>query len=301
MVSKVLEIRGLCPLLCTAFLFAVLYGGDSDAGARTLHYSSYSDDKEVFSSAIAAYVMTEAKDCTGGEEGTTLPAPKAGIVSHHLLAKALITDFFECVSRKGIPERVILIGPDHFNKGSSFVSVSGLPWKTPFGLLFANEAAVKTIFDALGIGEDSSAFMGEHSIGAITPFIRHYFPKSTVVPIMVKNTAPVYILRRLSDVLGGFMRDEKTLLIVSMDFSHGKTQEEARLMDAASSEAILGQRINDVYKLDVDCRACLYSLIIALRPYRAEIRRRSDSAEVSGLKDLKDVTSYFTIFMYGGR
>ncbi len=293
MVFKVLEI------ICASFLAAII--AKADAGARVLHYSSYSDDREVYASAIAAYDKTGAKDCEAGEEGTTLPAPKAGIVSHHLLAKSLITDFFECVSRKTVPERVILLGPDHFNKGSYYVSVSGLQWKTPFGPLFANEAAVKTVFSALGIGEDDAAFMGEHSIGAITPFIRHYFPKSTVVPIMIKNTSPEYVLRRLSGVLGDFMRDEKTLLIVSMDFSHGKTSPEARLMDAASREAIVDGRIGEVRKLDIDCRACLYSLMLALGPYRAEIRRRSDAAEVSGRKDLKDVTSYFTIFMYGKR
>lgn len=284
MVFKIPEIA------CAAF-FLAFFCGMSEAGVRTAHYSSYSDDAEVFSSAITAYAKTESKGCISDR------APRAGIVSHHLLAKAVITDFFECLSRKAAPERIILVGPDHFNKGLHYVSVSDLPWKTPFGRVDTDTEGTKELINA-GFTEDDAAFMGEHSIGALVPFIKRYFPESRVVPVMVKNSAPLHVLRRLSAAIGGLMHDEKTLIMVSMDFSHGKTPEEARLTDAASREVILNGRIGEVYNLDVDCRACLYSLMLAARPYRAEIQRRSDSAEVSGIRDLKDVTSYFTIFLY---
>lgn len=274
-----------------SYCFVPLLLSPSSLFARTHHYTSFSDRPELFLKAIEDYKRSPHTKCKGNKETI-----RGGIITHHFLANWMMVDFFECLASQVKPDRIILIGPDHFHKGINSVSTSSLPWKTPFGKLDANVSTVNNIKEALGLNSDYEAFSGEHSIGIVVPFIRYYFPKSRIVPVLVQKQVPRHMLLRFTRLLNQYQSDPKTLILLSMDFSHNQTSTEADRRDEVSKEAILGLKFDQVDKLDVDSPAGLFLLLSAMKEANVYIRHHSNSSKITGKKDIKNVTSYFTMF-----
>lgn len=261
------------------------------AFARTQNYSSFSDRPDLFLKAIEEYKNNRLEGCQFHEG-----AIRGGIVTHHFLADQMMVDFFECLASQTKPERIILMGPDHFRKGLNAVSVSSLPWKTPFGMLDADKEAVGKIRKALDLKMDDDAFSGEHSIGILVPFIRHYFPDTRIVPLTVKKQLPKNMSITLAELLRQYQSDPKTLILLSMDFSHYQPPDESDRRDEISKRVILDQSIELINSLDVDSPSGLFLLLSAMNGSDISIRQHSNSAKITGKMGLKSVTGYFTIF-----
>lgn len=264
--------------------------------ARTHHFSFYSDEPERFLKAIEIYRSSRPARCKKGGR-----IVRAGILTHHFLASRMMVDFFECLASQIEPERVVLIGPDHSSKGIQPITVSSLPWKTPFGELTADENVVGMIKESLSLNDDSEAFSGEHSIGIIVPFIRYYFPKSRIVPIIIKNQVPRHTLTELKRIVVQFLDDPKTIVLLSMDFSHDQTSEEADRRDEISKDVILRLDYTQISGLDIDCKPGLFLLMSVLKELgnvNISFRHHTNSSVITGLKNIKNVTSYYTIFFY---
>ncbi|MBI4691300.1 MAG: AmmeMemoRadiSam system protein B [Nitrospirae bacterium] len=264
--------------------------------ARSYLFSSYSDEPERFLEAIENYRSSQPGGCK--KDGMTV---RAGIITHHFLASRMMVDFFECLSSQIEPERIVLIGPDHFAKGVQPITVSSLPWETPFGELAADESVANMIKESLDLSEDNEAFGGEHSIGIIVPFIRYYFPKSKIVPIIVQNQVPRYALTGLKRIVGQLLDDPKTIILLSMDFSHDQTSDEADSRDEMSRDVIRSLDYTQISSLDIDCKPGLFLLMSVLKEsgnVNINFRHHTNSSVITGLKKIKNVTSYYTIFFY---
>ena len=260
-----------------------------------MHYSFYSDDPKKFLDVI---------NSSGKVEIVPPGTLKAGIVTHHFLASAMMADFFKYINSAASPKTIILIGPDHYDKGIYPLSVSSLPWKTPFGMLNANKRITENIKNELSLKEDNEAFSGEHSIGILVPFIKYYFPKSEVVPILIRADAPKYYIDRLAKAISRDFGSSDTFIILSMDFSHDSDLKEAERRDDASKSAITRLKSKGIDKLRVDCPKGLYLLVSLLEKMdniRVYFRDHSNSEAISKKKDLDNVTSYFTVlFLQAG-
>lgn len=264
--------------------------------ARTHHYTSFSDRPEIFLRAIADY-----KNSPHSTSELRGKAVRAGVITHHFLANRMMVDFFESLASQNKPDRIILIGPDHSRKGLHGMSLSSLPWKTPFGKMSADTAIVKEIKECLSLDEDVEAFGGEHSVGIIIPFIHYYFPKSKVVPILVQKQAPHNMLIKFARLMRQYSNDPETIIILSMDFSHNQTSEEADRRDAISKDAIQSFNFDKIDKLDIDSPSGLFILLAALKKTGDRdvyFRDHSNSSKITKKSDLKSVTSYYTIFFF---
>ena len=263
------------------------------AGTRTLHYSLWSDDPQPYLRAIRQTSPAAPPDLAPGE------TIRAGIVTHHFLASALMVRFFATLQARTSPETVILLGPNHFHHGLANVSFSSLPWKTPFGILDVDMRAVEQLKAATGLPEDPEAFTGEHSVGVLVPFVKYYFPHARVVPILIDINAHEVALKALRSVLAAWLENPHVLVVLSMDFSHDSTDGIADSRDAASQEAITNLATTKVESLNVDCRKGLWALLAALRQARGvkvHISEHTNSARLTGNLRQPDVTSYFTIY-----
>lgn len=264
--------------------------------ARTHHYSYFSDRPEIFLKAIQSYKDSLPVRCKQ-HDGYV----RAGILPHHFLAHWMMIDFFECLASQTDLDRIILIGPDHFRKGIDRISVSSLPWKTPFGELIADKHVVSKIKETLGLKDDIESFSGEHSIGIIVPLIRYYFPKSKIVPVLVQRQIPMHTLLRFKQLLFHFLKDQKTLILLSMDFSHYQNSKEADRRDEISKNVILYLNYERINELDVDCHTGLFLLMTVLSELgnmKVCFRHHTNSSKITGLKGLKSVTSYYTILFF---
>ena len=152
------------------------------ASVRVCHYSWWSDNPQPYLKAIKQSSPAVPLNLAPGER------IRAGIVTHHFLASGLMVRFFDTLRSGPSPETIILIGPNHFHHGSANISLSSLPWKTPFGVVETDRSVVQQLKTVTGLPEDPEAFTGEHSVGVLVPFLKHYFPHSRVVPILVARS-----------------------------------------------------------------------------------------------------------------
>jgi len=263
------------------------------AGVRTYHYSWWSDNPRPYLDAIKNARLTAAPRFRPDERIC------AGIVTHHFLASGLMVRFFDTLRSVSPPETVILIGPNHFHHGSANISVSSLPWKTPFGVLESDVRVIQQVKAATNVPEDPEAFTGEHSVGVLIPFLKYYFPRSRVVPILVDVNAQESRLMELRGALAGLLRNPQVLVLLSMDFSHNAVASVADSRDEKSQQAMSTLDLNTVKALNVDCRKGLWLLVASLRDLgqvAVQFSEHTNSARLTGNPRQPDVTSYFTVY-----
>lgn len=224
---------------------------------------------------------------------------KGGILPHHLLASWMMADFFEVLRSNTHPKRIIIIGPDHFVKGLSTVSVGILPYKTSSGMLECDIDAAQPIRKILHLPNDIEAFSGEHSIGNIVPFVKYYFPDSKIIPIILQKDVPPIMQKQLIQELSKLLNQPDTIVLLSIDFSHNHTPQDADKLDIVTRKVILDYDYKNIEKADVDSHSGLEVLMRAMEIIHAKdtvIRFHSNSAQLTGDYSRNDVTSYHTIF-----
>ena len=231
--------------------------------------------------------------------------PRAGIAPHHGLASEIIAHFYDNFSEPGFDsesgadnvERVILIGPDHFKAGRRSITLSPLPWRTGGVMLEIDAHAFDALSRTGAVGVESLPFRLEHSIGLHIVFIGSYFPNAKVTSLMVNNAATPWELSRLVPVLSELLADGKTLLILSMDFSHDKMPEEARREDDKSVEHILSFNTEGLRDLDIDAPAATWLFLEVLKSRGVKdgfLLERANSSELIGRLELP-CTGYATM------
>jgi len=273
--------------LAICLLLSALTGGDP-----RYHYSSWSDDPEPYREAIRKTEAAPPLNLAAGERIC------AGIVTHHFLASGMMVRFFAGLQAQTSPQTIILIGPNHFHHGLANVSVSSLPWKTPFGIVETNTQIVERIKAAANLPEDSDAFAGEHSVGVLMPFVRYYFPHARIVPILIDVNAKENALRALRGLMSGYLADSNILVLLSMDFSHNSLASISDARDAQAQQALSTLDLDKTEGLNVDCRKGLWLLLASLRnsgPVRVRITGHTNSARLTGNPQQPDVTSYFSV------
>lgn len=193
----------------------------------------------------------------------------AGITAHHFLAKNLIAKFYAGIANDKI-ENIIVVGPDHFGSlsdNSTYAVLAEVFWDTPFGEIESNKEIIQEILESNdGIKINNDIFKIEHSIYTEVPFIKKVFPKARVIPVIVKNTYGNYekfvkIGEKLRKISG-----QDTVMIVSSDFSHEVTVEEAKTQDDLSIINLQDFLFDNLDNISCDCRACMAVLMGFLGP-----------------------------------
>lgn len=182
----------------------------------------------------------------------------AGITSHHFLAKDLIARFYFGIADD--IENIVLIGPDHYSAltlGGVNVVTTELAWDTPYGQLEPNKNWIRKILNGnSNIRINDNIFKMEHSIYTEAPFIKKAFPQAKIVPLIVKNTYDYDKFIKIGENLKKILRG-KTLLVISSDFSHEATKDDAKRYDDQSIVALQDLKPDNLNKITCDCRACI--------------------------------------------
>ncbi len=184
-------------------------------------------DKENFVNAEAM-----AKD-TKTEVGV-----KAVVVPHHLLASRLVADALARAKGSNY-SRIVIVGPNHDDRGADVVTSSAIEYDTPVGVVLPDEEKINLFRTAFACRAGSDVFLGEHSIGAIVPFVAEAFPNVKIIPIIISSHAGDLDARKLADWLRRLPAD--TLVIFSVDFSHYKTEAEADVYDQETASALMSR------------------------------------------------------------
>jgi poly-gamma-glutamate synthesis protein (capsule biosynthesis protein) len=224
-------------------------------------------------------------------------AVKAGIVSHHFLAKQLIADFYNKIaSEKELT--IYLLSPDHFNNffpSGAIAYTSELSWKTPFGDVPAGKKIINSLVKEGVVTQNDSLLGLEHGIYVEIPFIKNFFPNAKIVPLVLNMAAGSDAF----SALGEKLQSQDSILIVSSDFSHEVSAKTASLQDKESVQALKDLSLENLSLVNSDCKQCLAVLEGFLgnsQNYSFNLIDNKNSSDFEENASSNSVTSYVTGF-----
>lgn len=222
------------------------------------------------------------------------------VIPHHLLASDIIVSFFSRLANKDSIKRIVLIGPNHYERGNTVFTTSTYGWETPVGNVFPDSGAVDHLVkenSSLQINEE--VISQEHSIGGIMPFIAHYVPNADVVPIAISRQATLPNLEELAKSLKSFNKKD-TIFIASVDFSHYLSLSEAQEKDVETLEILRQKDLEALLALDesnVDSPESLALLILLMGQQGIsmfDVLEHKNSADYTDEAEA-ETTSYYSI------
>jgi AmmeMemoRadiSam system protein B len=129
---------------------------------------------------------------------------------------------------------VILLGPPHYVAVRGIAAPSAAWFETPLGRVSVDRERVRSLLDGPVACADDDAHEPEHSLEVQLPFLQRRLSSFNIVPLLVSQVDPETAAGCIFPLI-----DDSTLVVASSDFSHYRTQAEARLEDNRSIVAIL--------------------------------------------------------------
>lgn len=215
------------------------------------------------------------------------------IVNHHLLAPQLIAETFLAVSDQK-PDVVVLLSPDHFERGRNKVSLSQYDWETPYGRLVAHQKIIEKISRADFVSIEESPFKDEHGISNIVAFLKRTFPHTEFVPLIIKETLTHDEAEELTQLLHSAL-PEDALLVGSFDFSHYLPERVAEFHDRGNIAVLENLAAENTRNMDIDSQTGLEVLLRYTRLRGGNSFKtieRSSSSLLTGDFETQENTSY---------
>ncbi|MFN7973810.1 MAG: AmmeMemoRadiSam system protein B [Acidobacteriota bacterium] len=185
----------------------------------------------------------DSRDVAPGKCAALL-APHAGYVYSGLTAA-------RTYARAEIPERSVILCPNHTGRGAPFAIMSRGAWETPLGTLDIDEdLAARLLATSRLLEEDSRAHEHEHALEVQLPFLLRRRSDHRFVPICVGRLdyASLDALgRELASVLAPV--DPRPLVIISSDMTHYEPARTAKVKDRKAidrMEALDARGLHDV-------------------------------------------------------
>lgn len=209
-------------------------------------------------------------------------------------------------ARLEFPPSVILVGPNHYGRGSPIAIFGEGAWETPLGEMEVDaELAAELRAACPLVADDPGAHRSEHSLEVQLPFIRHLAPRVRFVPLLL-SVGHYKALEDLGRAVATVMakRESRPLLLASSDLNHYESDRITRQKDRKAIEAILALDPHGLYDVvrrerismcGIEAAVVLLTAARALGVTRAEEVRYATSADVSG--DYNRVVGYAGILL----
>lgn len=224
-----------------------------------------------------------------------------GIVPHHLFPGFIITDFFNRLSKQN-PNTIILIGPNHYERGDYHALASLYKWETPFGTVDPNEQVIQELVKNKMVQIDENVLPEDHAVAGMMPFIKYYLPNTKVVPILLSGFMTEIDTQILSNELKNYV-DSDSVIIAAVDFSHNLTNQQAQEKDRTTLELMRSFNYKQLLSLNNEYLDSPSSITVFLKIMQAlgttkmEIFYHTNSGELQK-NDYIETTSYFSIAYY---
>ena len=195
----------------------------------------YESDPRTLSQQVDGYLNRHAKD-SAYQNVAALIVPHAG----HYYSGNVAASAYMALSPEKHYKRIFLIGPSHYewlNGASVNSEVDG--YATPLGIVPVDrETALQLMAADSVFSYYEKAHDREHCLEVQLPFLQRRFKETPpIVPIII-STNDYIKLKRMAEVLSAYFNDEN-LFVISSDFSHYPSYEDAYKVDAKTKEAIM--------------------------------------------------------------
>jgi len=195
-----------------------------------------------------------------------------------------------------IPERCIVMCPNHTGMGRALAMMSEGAWETPLGEVPVDTklaAALKQRYSALH--DDAAAHRAEHAAEVELPFLQLRQPELKFVPIAL-GTGQFETLEQLGHALADVIAAQKepVLIVASSDMNHYESDAVTRVKDHRAIERILTLDPRGLYDVvtQQDISMCGFGPAVAmltaarqLGAKSAELVKYATSGDVSGDRD----------------
>ena len=192
------------------------------AAVRGLFYPSSAEEAEKF--------ISENTAGTPPCEALAVMLPHAGWIYSGSTA-------VKTASRVRIPDRVILMGPNHTGLGARVSVYPEGRWETPFGDVKTDGDMIKKLTSSHICSEDAMAHINEHSLEVIVPILKHFNPDIRITPVIVMGLSSE-TCRAMGELLAQVC-DDNTLVVISSDMNHFENASVTDRKDNAALQAVL--------------------------------------------------------------
>ncbi len=227
-------------------------------------------------------------------------APHAGYMYSGAVAGAVYR-------RLKLPQRCVILCPNHTGGGEPLAIMSEGAWRTPLGEMQIDSEIAEALKSAVSfLSEDQEAHRYEHALEVQLPFLQVLKPLISFVPIAV-GTSDFEVLSGLGDAIARVASSlaEPVLIIASSDMNHYESDSVTRIKDRRAIDQILALDPRGLYGTvrHENISMCGYApatiMLTAARELgatQAELIRYATSGDVSGDRDM--VVGYAGIAVY---
>jgi MEMO1 family protein len=228
-------------------------------------------------------------------EAIAVVSPHAGYVYSGDVAGAVFSSVV-------VPETVIILGPGHRPIRPVLAVQSEGSWETPLGVVPIESGLANALLDACPpCRSDAKAHEQEHSLEVQVPFLQHFSPQLSIVPVCVSYAASFADLHSLGTAMAGAVRgfERPVLIVASTDMSHYVSRAEAKEKDGRAIDRILALDAEGLFRtvVEEEISMCGFqpvtAAIVAARALgaaEAELVRYATSGDVTG--DDRSVVGY---------
>jgi len=199
-------------------------------------------------------------------------------------------------------DTVVVLGTAHYFPTQTVSVFDGEAYQTPLGEVKTDQEFIQELLAASPMFQSNAkAHQREHSVETQIPFLQEALSSFQIVP-MVVGGSDFETYQKIGEVLAGVIRQQqaggkKILIVASSDLSHYPGDEDARVVDSSTLQALLAMdpkyflRVNAHWmKQGIPRLACTYcgegavTIVMiaakALGANRAQLLRYATSADV---------------------
>ncbi|HZP64005.1 MAG TPA: AmmeMemoRadiSam system protein B [Terriglobales bacterium] len=246
----------------------------------------YPGDRDILEEQVASYLpsgtdLLPALGCVAPHAGYIYSGPVAGAVYAHI----------------EVPERCIVLCPNHTGRGQPLAIMSHGTWQTPFGPVPVDSVLADTLKSEFPLlSEDNEAHRSEHAIEVQLPFLQKRQRHLSFVPIAI-GTGNFEALEKLGEALGEVVKaqEDRILIVASSDMNHYENDRITRVKDHKAIDQILAMNPRGLYDTITreEISMCGFGPTIAmltaakkLGAISAELIKYATSGEVSGDREM---------------
>lgn len=192
-----------------------------------------------------------------------------------------------------IPERCIVLCPNHTGMGTPLSIMSTGAWETPLGEVPIDSELASALLERFPLlSEDSSAHLAEHAIEVQLPFLQTRRKNLRFVPVAI-GTRQFEALEAFGQAIGEVISraQEPILVLASSDMNHYESDPVTRAKDHRAIDRILALDPKGLHEvvMNEEISMCGFGPAVAmltaakrLGATRAELIKYATSGDISG-------------------
>lgn len=250
----------------------------------------YPESKEALSSQLDSFIQLGLEK----KKVLAIVSPHAG----YIYSGSVAGDVYSTIH---IPQKVILLGPNHTGLGIRASVMSKGSWILPNGIVKIDTSLAERIIEnSRTLKSDDTSHLREHSIEVQIPFLLHERTDIEIVPITLMQL-DIGSCHDLGEAIANAIIATKSevLIIASSDMTHYESQKSARKKDEKAIEKIIALDPEGLLNVVINNNISMCGVIPAtimliaakkLGAKKASLIKYTTSGDVSG--DYDQVVGY---------